>query len=196
MTPRLPSLPLATVVAQLHELRESLEPRAERAVALVRARWLFRSLTSLGHNVAAYGPIAVKNEGTLELGDRLTFVGGMMPSSLVCHPGARLAIGADTQFNYGVSLEAWESVTLGERCMFASFVRISDRDGHRTAPIVIEDDVWVAHGAIIMPGVRVGARSVVSAGSIVTQDVPPDSLAMGNPARNMSLELVSRESSA
>lgn len=196
MTPRPASLPLASMVAQLQDLRETLEPRAERAVALVRARWLFRSFQSVGQNVAAYGHLAVKNEGTVTLGDRLTFAGGMMPSSLVCHPGARLTLGADAQFNYGVSLEAWESVTLGERCMLASFVRISDRDGHRTAPIVLGDDVWVAHGAIIMPGVRVGARSVVSAGSIVTQDVPPDSLAMGNPARNMSLELVARESGA
>lgn len=194
MTPRIRSIPLSAVVAQFQELRGTLEPLAERAVALARARWLFRSVQSVGRNVAAYGNLAVKNEGTITLGDRLTFVGGMMPSSLVCHPGARLSIGADTQFNYGVSLEAWESVTLGERCMFASFVRVGDRDGHRTAPIVIGEDVWVAHGAIIMPGVRVGARSVVSAGSIVTQDVPPDSLAMGNPARNMSLELVARES--
>ncbi len=194
MTSKLASLPLSSVMAQFQELRESLEPRAERALALVRSRWLFRGVQALGTNVAAYGAIDVKNEGTVELGDRLTFAGGMMPSSLRCHPGARLVIGADTQFNYGVSLESWESVRIGERCMFASFVRIRDRDGHRTAPVVIEDDVWVAHGAIIMPGVRVGARSVVSAGSIVTQDVPPDSLAMGNPARNMSLELVSRES--
>ncbi|MCY1015083.1 acyltransferase [Pyxidicoccus sp. MSG2] len=194
MNPRLSTLPLSTWMNHLQGLRDTVEPRAVRAVALARARWLFRSVQSVGRNVAAYGPMTVQNEGTIQLGDRLTFVGGMMPSSLVCHPGARLSIGSDTQFNYGVSLEAWESVTLGERCMFASFVRVGDRDGHRTAPIVIEDDVWVAHGAIIMPGVRVGARSVVSAGSIVTQDVPPDSLAMGNPARNMSLELVARES--
>ncbi|QSQ27633.1 acyltransferase [Pyxidicoccus parkwayensis] len=195
MTTRLSALPLSNWVTQLQGLRDAVEPRAVRVVALARARWLFRSVQSVGSNVAAYGPMSVKNEGTISLGDRLTFVGGMMPSSLVCHPGARLSIGADAQFNYGVSLEAWESVTIGDRCMFASFVRVGDRDGHRTAPIVLEEDVWVAHGAIIMPGVRVGARSVVSAGSIVTHDVPPDSLAMGNPARNMSLELVARESS-
>jgi acetyltransferase-like isoleucine patch superfamily enzyme len=196
MTPRLATLPLSGVLSQLHGLQELLVPRAERALALVRARWLFRGLRAVGSNVAAYGPLVVKHEGPIHLGDRLTFAGGMMPSTLTTHPGARLVIGDDTQFNYGVSLEAWESVTVGARCMFASFVRVSDRDGHRTAPIVIEDDVWVAHGAIIMPGVRVGARSVVSAGSIVTQDVPPDSLAMGNPARNMSLELVAREPGA
>ncbi|MCE9667019.1 acyltransferase [Myxococcus stipitatus] len=193
MTSRIPSVPVPAVFAQLQALRKAVQPRAQRVLAMARARWLLRSIQRLGHNVAAYGPMLVHNDGFMSLGDRLTFVGGMVPSSLVCHPGARLTIGDDTQFNYGVSLEAWESVSVGARCMFASFVRLGDKDGPRTAPIVIEDDVWVAHGAILMPGVRVGARSVVAAGSIVTQDVPPDTLAMGNPARNMSLELVARE---
>ena len=193
MTSRMPFVRVPAVLAQLEALRKTVEPRAQRAVAMVRARWLFRDVQSLGHNVAAYGPLSVHNAGEMVLGDRLTFVGGMLPSSLVCHAGALLTIGEETQFNYGVSLEAWKSVSVGARCMFASFVRLGDRDGHHTAPIVIEDDVWVAHGAIIMPGVRVGTRSVVAAGSIVTQDVPPDMLAMGNPARNMSLELVARD---
>ncbi|WP_338867130.1 acyltransferase [Myxococcus stipitatus] len=193
MTSRLPFVRLPAVAAQLEELRKSMQPRAERAVAMVRARWYFRAVQSLGRNVAAYGPLSVHNEGEMVLGDRLTFVAGMIPSSLSCHAGAQLFIGPETQFNYGVALEAWQSVRVGARCMFASFVRVGDRDGRHTAPIVIEDDVWVAHGAIIMPGVRVGARSVVAAGSIVTQDVPPDTLAMGNPARNMSLELVARD---
>jgi maltose O-acetyltransferase len=190
---RLPFVPAPPLVARLHQLPGFLLPRAERALAVARARWLFRACQSVGHNVAAYGPLTVRNEGTVTLGDRLTFAGGMLPGTLVCHPGARLEIGADSQFNYGVSLEAWQSVQLGARCMVASLVRLGDRDGRHTAPITLEDDVWVAHGAIIMPGVRVGARSVVSAGSIVTQDVPPDSLAMGNPARSMSLDLVARE---
>ncbi len=190
---RLPFAQLPAALERLHPWLESLEPRAERAVAAVRARWLFRSFQAVGRNVAAYGGMTVRNEGTVTLADRPTSAGGILPGSLVCHPGPRLVTGSDCQFNYGFSLEAWESVQVGDRCMVASLVRIGDRDGHRTAPIVLEDEVWVAHGAIIMPGVRVGARSVVSAGSVVTQDVPPDSLAMGNPARSMSLELVARE---
>ncbi len=187
----LPTRP-SSVLAQFSEMRAQLQPLARRAVGLARAQWLFRSCL-MGWGVSAYGHVQVNNQGRMELGQRLTFMGGMLPTSITCHPGARLTLGSRSHFNYGVSLEVWDSVRIGARCMFASFVRISDRDGQRTAPILIEDDVWVAHGAILMPGVRIGARSVVAAGSIVTQDVPPDSLAMGNPARNMSLELVSRE---
>ena len=50
-------------------------------------------------------------------------------------------------------------------------------------PIVIERNVWIAAGAIIIGGVTVGENSVVAAGSVVTRDVPPNTLVGGNPAR-------------
>lgn len=57
------------------------------------------------------------------------------------------------------------------------------RDGVIAKPIVIERNVWIAAGATIIGGVTVGENSVVAAGSVVTQDVPPNTLAGGNPAR-------------
>ncbi|MGP8436233.1 sugar O-acetyltransferase [Paraburkholderia fungorum] len=51
------------------------------------------------------------------------------------------------------------------------------------APIVIGKGVWVAAGATIIGGVTVGENSVVAAGSVVTKDVPPNTLVGGNPAR-------------
>jgi acetyltransferase-like isoleucine patch superfamily enzyme len=50
------------------------------------------------------------------------------------------------------------------------------------APVEIEDDVWIGAGAIILRGVRIGARSVVGAGAVVTKNVPPDVVVGGNPA--------------
>jgi acetyltransferase-like isoleucine patch superfamily enzyme len=50
-------------------------------------------------------------------------------------------------------------------------------------PIVIEKNVWIAAGAIVIGGVTVGENSVVAAGSVVTKDIPPNCLAGGNPAR-------------
>jgi maltose O-acetyltransferase len=49
--------------------------------------------------------------------------------------------------------------------------------------VVIGADVWVGGGAIILPGVRIGSRTVIGAGSVVTRDIPDDVFAAGNPCR-------------
>lgn len=54
---------------------------------------------------------------------------------------------------------------------------------HYNEPIVIEDDVWIGSGAVILPGVRVGKGSVVAAGAVVTKDVPAQTLVGEVPAR-------------
>ena len=60
--------------------------------------------------------------------------------------------------------------------------RSPSTDGGKTMPIVVEDDVLIGANCIILKGVRIGARSVVGAGSVVTRDVPPDTVVAGNPA--------------
>lgn len=55
--------------------------------------------------------------------------------------------------------------------------------GIKSAPITIEDDVWVGAHCIILKGVTIGARSIIGAGSVVTKSIPPDSIAAGNPCR-------------
>jgi maltose O-acetyltransferase len=52
-----------------------------------------------------------------------------------------------------------------------------------SGPVVIEDNVWIGSKVVILPGVRIGSRAVIGAGSIVTKDVPPRCVAAGNPAR-------------
>lgn len=159
-----------------------------RGVALIRAGIVLRGCRH-GERTTVHGALHVANEGTVRIGAGVTFVGGMLPSELVAHPGALLEIGDESTFNYGVSLEAHQAIRIGRRCMLASFVRVSDRGRGGAAPVTIGDEVWIAHGAIIEPGVSIGAGSVVAAGSVVTRDVPPGSIAAGNPARSMSLAL-------
>lgn len=57
------------------------------------------------------------------------------------------------------------------------------RDGISRGPIIVKDDVWIGFGTIILSGVTIGQGSVIAAGSIVTKDVPPYSLWIGNSVR-------------
>lgn len=53
----------------------------------------------------------------------------------------------------------------------------------RSTPVALGHDVWIGHGAVVLPGRSVGTGAVVAAGAVVTRDVPPYAVAVGNPAR-------------
>ena len=55
----------------------------------------------------------------------------------------------------------------------------------QTAPVIIGDNVWIGGVAIIMPGVTIGNNVVIGAGSVVTKDIPDNTVAYGNPCRVM-----------
>jgi acetyltransferase-like isoleucine patch superfamily enzyme len=164
---------------------------AGRLCGFVRARWLFRGC-DLGALVWTGGRVHVEALGSLRIGDRVQIMGGIVPGELICGEGAELVVGASCIFNYGVAIEATRSVRVGARTQIGSMTRIRDGDGRSVAPVVIGDDVWLAHGVLVEPGVRIGDGAVVSAGSVVVSDIPPRSFASGNPARCVSAELFSR----
>ena len=161
----------------------------ERRLGRLYARVVFRGCARLG-GVTAMGHVRVTGGAGIRLGDRTFFLDGLWPTELICHPSGRLEVGEGNGFNYGVRIEARERVTVGNNCRFASGVRISDSAAGVVAPVVIEDDVWIAHGARIGPGVTIGRGSIVSAGSVVTTSIPADRVAIGNPARSMPRSLV------
>jgi maltose O-acetyltransferase len=61
--------------------------------------------------------------------------------------------------------------------------RARNRGMEVAKPISIEDNVWIGGAAILLPGVSIGRNAVVGAGSVVTRDVPPNTVVAGNPAR-------------
>jgi acetyltransferase-like isoleucine patch superfamily enzyme len=160
--------------------------RLPRVMGVLRARYLLRNCAR-GRLIVALGHVRVRADGALAVGDRVQLAGGMIPTELLCDSNASLSIGALTFISYGVSINATVGVQIGKRCQIGSMVRIRDTGENGQAPVVIGDDVWLAYGAIIEPGVTIGAGSVVSAGSVVRDDVPPYSLAVGNPATSVPL---------
>ncbi|WP_083621218.1 LbetaH domain-containing protein [Planktothrix paucivesiculata] len=109
---------------------------------------------------------------------------------------SQISIGQGTYINSGVRFSTSEDapITIGERVLIGprcSFETASHSlnlsEGKQrsrfTKPIMIENDVWIATGVIVLPGVRIGEGSVVAAGAVVTTDVPPYTLVGGVPAR-------------
>jgi acetyltransferase-like isoleucine patch superfamily enzyme len=111
-------------------------------------------------------------------------------------PASFIRIGDDVGISGGC-IAAAAGITIGNRVLIGADVRILDNDIHplgpagrryahdsvATAPIVIEDDVFLAASAIVLKGTTIGKGSIVGAGSIVTRDVPPYAIVAGNPAR-------------
>lgn len=115
----------------------------------------------------------------------------------------RLILGNNIQMNDFVHICALEHVEIGDGCLFASHVYISDNShgrysggisesspnvapDHReyiTAPVKIGKNVWLAEGVIVMPGVSIGDGCIIGAHSVVNKDIPAASIAVGSPAR-------------
>ncbi|WP_429181288.1 sugar O-acetyltransferase [Aeromonas salmonicida] len=111
-----------------------------------------------------------------------------------CEFGRNIHIGEQTFFNFNVTILDVGEVHIGNHVLLAPNVQIytathsMDYLARRNwtaynKPVHIGDDCWIGGGAIICPGVTIGARSIIGAGAVVTRDIPADSVAVGNPAR-------------
>lgn len=180
----------AAVLPAAPQTRRQLTPAlvTNRVLSLLRARWYLRG-ARLSGRVYSMGRLLVAGARGMSVGHRVFFLRGMLRTELRCVGEGRLEIGESSGFNYGVSLVATSLIRIGERCNFGSMVRVHDDDGVRRAPVTIGNDVWIAHGVIVEPGVNIGDGAVISAGSVVTSDVPARMLAAGNPARCIPLRL-------
>jgi acetyltransferase-like isoleucine patch superfamily enzyme len=122
---------------------------------------------------------------------------GANRSCVICtwSANAKLSIGDDMGMTGG-SIVCADNMTIGNRVWIGANSIITDTDFHpiapadrlrdpsagATAPVIIEDDVFIGMQALILKGVRLGAGCVIGAGSVVTRDVPPGMIAAGNPA--------------
>lgn len=112
-----------------------------------------------------------------------------------CNKDASITVGARTTIGHYTFIYASGRIDIGEDCMIAPFVYIVDSDhetardrpmnqqSNRVAPVRIGDDVWIATGAKILAGVTIGQGAVIAAGAVVNDDVPPNAVAGGVPAR-------------
>jgi acetyltransferase-like isoleucine patch superfamily enzyme len=144
----------------------------------------------------------VYGAGNIEIGDdvaihgKASFIFGSRYDD-----APRITIGSHVHIGHGCAFTAGHSVTIGDYCLIAPEVIIFDVGGHpadpegrlrgdpapreQVKPVVIERNVWLGRGAVVMPGVTIGENSVIAAHAVITASVPANSFMIGNPARRV-----------
>ena len=175
---------------------ESLPVLAARAVRFTsesaRAALDLRACNAVGVGVRCGGRVIVKSQGWISVGDEVRFNSFLSPIELFAGPGARIEIGRDVDINYGTLISAKRRVKIGDRVMMGNHCIIADSDqpgmlgagsSDDPRPVEIGDGAWLAVRVTVLPGAKIGAGAVVTAGSVVAGEIPPGVVAGGIPAR-------------
>src|SRR6187431_2486687 len=154
----------------LAQIATSLPPQA---FCRLRTELLRRAGMKIGRSSHVQGPIRITGEGNpceaISIGT-YTLISG----SLHCDIGAPLTIGSRVRIGHDVSL-----LTVDHR-VGPEEMRSGER---KFGAIDIGDGAWLASRVVVLPGIRIGAGAIVAGGSVVTRDVPPNTLNVGVPAR-------------
>lgn len=156
---------------------------------------------TLGNKVRIHVPIRAEGPGSLFIGEKTILGYELGPRQgsgaillLAAAPEVSIRIGANCSFNNDITLIAEKSITIGDDCLIGDGVRIVDSDFHglapdkrrgpgESSPVTLGKNVWLGSRAMVLKGVTIGDNAVVAAGSIVTKDVPADTLVAGVPAK-------------
>ena len=148
-------------------------------------------------------PIDIRYKKNISFGNKLTTGKNCrIETSFHKSKNKLLFFGDNVQLNDFVHITAHEYVSIGNNVLIASKVYISDVSHGSyigsfqstpnetpssrtlvTKPVIIEDNVWLGEGVCILPGVTIGHGTIIGSNSVVTKDIPSNSIAVGSPAR-------------
>jgi FkbH-like protein len=173
-----------------NRLRSTLRLAARYAKEVGLGAAFLRECDEIGEGVRVLGgrPL-IENRGHISIGARSCFLTEMGPLVLRTGPAGRLSIGSSTILNFGTLISANDRVSIGDQVSIGQYCLICDTDGSDTTPdvkavpIEIGDRAWLAARVTLLPGARIGKGSVITAGSIVSGEIPEGVVAGGNPAR-------------
>jgi len=153
----------------------------------LNADWHLRKVRSVGRNPIVLGKPRI-DATNLVIGDNFSLWSAHR-QTLVTGWG-QMRFGDRCFVNSGSIVFSACEVTVGDDVALANEVYVMDSDSHgvegravKEEPVRIGDGTWVGARAIILPGVTIGRRCLIAAGSVVSKDVPDDTLVAGNPAR-------------
>lgn len=149
-------------------------------------------VSNMDFSVQCDGRVYVTGTRNISLGKRCRLG---MDTELRTMDKGHIHLGDDTRVNRGCTLTSYSEIFIGDFTIIGEFVSIRDANHgmkrgepmryqpHTSMPIRIDRDVWIGRGSCILPGVMIGEGSVVGANSVVTEDIPPFSIAVGVPAK-------------
>ena len=155
-----------------------------------------RKFLSCGENVFVDKAICLDYKSII-LGNNVHILKDARIQNVSGNHGIRICIGNNTGIQYRFSILAGANVSIGANVAIASDVFISSGSHGMLAestipygcqpylgmPIIIEDDVWIGEKVMVMSGVTIGKKSIIGAGGVVTKNIPPYCIAVGNPAK-------------
>jgi acetyltransferase-like isoleucine patch superfamily enzyme len=161
---------------------------------------LFPRYLRVGKNVAIGSNVSMQCLGRegVRLGNNVRLREGcsVIVTSMLSEPGIGLHIGENTYIGPGCILGAGGGITIGKNVTVGASVdllaenhafddptHLINQQGVTRRGICIEDDCWLGNKVLVLDGVTIGRGSVIGAGAVVTRDIPPLSVAVGNPAR-------------
>lgn len=162
-------------------------------------KFLEPQLDHLGKNAYIIKPWHVEIFGApITIGDNITlFAASDKKTRLTVWSDKKditgIKIGDHALISPGVRISAAKEILIGDNCMLASGVYITDSDWHgiydrsmppeKACPVKLEPNVWVGDSSIICKGVHIGENSIIGAGAVVSSDIPAFCIAAGNPAK-------------
>jgi acetyltransferase-like isoleucine patch superfamily enzyme len=176
--------------------------RAATLVARAKTRWFYRRyFASIGARSVIYQPMLIVHPEHIHLGAGVCIRKGARLETVPGHAAEapQLVIGNNVNIEQNVHLVCGSRIIIGDNVSITGGVaivdvshpyqdvddarKVGDRIACRGNYVEIGDDVFIGYGAIILPNVRIGKKSVVGAYAVVNADVPPYSVVAGNPAK-------------
>ena len=159
-------------------------------IAFFRLRYFGK--VSFGKNVIVNWKFRFYGKGSLKIGDNVVMWAHEEANRFMTFSSGKIIIGDSVRLN-GTTFQAKKKIEVGDRTMIASAL-IMDSDFHSVNPsarnenvkisaVKISNDVWIAGQAVILKGVVIAEKSTVAIRSVVTKNVPANSIVAGNPAK-------------
>lgn len=134
----------------------------------IRIRIFLRKIKNKGRKIYLYFPLTIRGEHNVSIGDNT-----VIDAYVHIWGNGGVTIGRD--------------VLIASHCCITSLTHDSSaalfRQKTIAKPVIIEDNVWLGYNVTVLPGVTIGKGSIIGAGAVVTKDIPPNSIAVGNPAK-------------